>query len=684
MLRAQFEQTFAARNERHSDECRQKATVALAESERYSYSWLQIQLGLEKGVCSGLMGNLGAYGKAADRAVDRAQHAGYGAVYLRALGFVAESKFNTGDRAAGWKLVCSGLERHWSGHLPAMRGYNLYTEAAYSAEAVGQSNLESAIWREAVALIDTSEDLLLRAQAHGNLAMAASAAHQPEMAEHQYGETARFYALAPQTDKTRAYRLENEIRTAQLEARQSAFDAALARLTRVQGEVRQLSNYLAQMFYSTLGEVQLRSHHAEEAEQAFRPALRLVEQNLASLTSEGARTSWSRDAAPVYLGLAEAELVQGREQESLNVFEWYLSASQRGGLRDPNPSQSLPDPSRLPLLARETVLAYAALPDGLAIWVYDDRDVDARWIPRPGDGLQELAERFHDLSSDPKSELNALRRDARSLYESLIAPVEQHLAPERTLVIEAEGWLAGVPFEALLDSNDHYLIERLPIVHSLGRDSQARLRSDTRISANLPALVVGSTASSSADGLVPLPDVALEADAVASDFHPAARVLKGGEATLSAIRSELPGTAVFHFAGHSLAGPQKTGLLLARGDGQASAPRLMDASVVRQLHLQGLQLAVLSACSTASGSGGFNGFDSVTDALLRAGVPHVVASRWAVDSAGSQRFVQDFYQNALSGQTVSDAIRLTSRNMLANPRTSHPYYWSAFAAYGQP
>jgi CHAT domain-containing protein len=115
-----------------------------------------------------------------------------------------------------------------------------------------------------------------------------------------------------------------------------------------------------------------------------------------------------------------------------------------------------------------------------------------------------------------------------------------------------------------------------------------------------------------------------------------------------------------------------------------NTPRLMDANVVRHLQLQNLQLAVLSACGTASGGTGSNGFDSVTDALLRAGVPHVVASRWAVDSTETRGFVQDFYRNALSGQTVSEAIRLTSRNMLANPRTSHPYYWSAFAAYGRP
>jgi CHAT domain-containing protein len=686
-LRAEFERSFADQISGRSEDCRRRSIAAGAESRRYSYPWVETQLELERSVCSALMGDLGTHEKAARRAQDRAHQSGYGALYLRALGFVADSKLGAGDRLGVWRLVCAGLDSYWSGQFPAMRGYNLYVDEALAAEA-NQSNLQLAIWREAVATIDTNESLLLRAEAHRGVADAASAAQQPEVAKHQYEEASRLYALAPQTEATRANRLVSEILTAQLETRQSAFDPALDRLTRVQDEVRQLSNdFLAQIFYSTLGEAQLRSHHAAEAEQAYRPALRLAEQNLASLTSEASRTSWSKDAAPIYLGLAEAELIQGREQASLDMFEWYLGAPQRAGRRGHSASQSLPDssqlPARLPLLANQTVLAFGALPDGLAIWVYDDRGLSINWIPKSTQELQDLAANFYAQSSDPTSEVIALRRDARSLYEALIAPVEQHLAPERTLVIQTDGWLARVPFEALLDSNNRYLIERVSIVHSMGQDSQARLRSDTGISPDLPVLVVGSTASSPADGLIPLPDVAAEADTVGSAFHPAF-VLKGGDATLSAVRTELPMAAVFHFAGHSLAAPGRTGLLLRGENGKPNILRLIDANVVRQLHLQTLQLAVLSACSTASGSGSSSGFDSVTNALLRAGVPHVVASRWAVDSTGTRGFVQDFYRNALSGHTVSDAIRLTSRNMLANPRTSHPYYWSAFAAYGRP
>jgi CHAT domain-containing protein len=584
------------------------------------------------------------------------------------------------------------LARYWLNQFPTMRGYSLYVQQAYIAEALIQPNSQVATWREAVALIDSDKDVLLRAIVHNALARAATLARQTQIAKEQYAEATHLYALAPHSGASHNRALENEILTAQMEAQLGQFDGALARLTRIQSEVRPLSNSpLVQVFYSTLGQLALGRHRAAEAEQAFRPALVLAEQNLRTLVSEEDRAIWSKNAAPAYLGLVEAELTQGRSQEAVEAYEWYLGALQREG-PSPHPSRPLINPPqpippglapRLPLLARETVLAYGLLPHGLAIWIYDDRGLNAQWIPKTTQDLQELAARFSDLSSDPKSELSALRRDAHTLYGELIAPVEARLAPGRTLVVEAEGPLARIPFEALLDPSDHYLVERWPIVHSLGQDSQARLRQVGPISTDLPALVVGSTASSAADGFIPLPDVAAETDTVASGFH-SASVLKGGEATLNAVRDELPSVAVFHFAGHSLSTPDKAGLMLMNGEARTDVPLLLDADALRRLKLTNMQLAVLSACSTASGSGGSGGFNSVTEALLRAGVPHVVASRWAVDSVEARAFVEDFYRNALSGQSVSDAIRLTSRKMLSNPRTAHPYYWSAFAAYGRP
>ena len=372
VLRAQFEQTFAAQIERDSEDCRRRATTAGAESKQYPYPWLQIQFGLEKRVCSALIGDIGAYERAASRAEDSAQRAGYGALYLRALGFVAETKFDTGDPSCGWRLVRTGLERYWSGQFPAMRGYNLYNNVALAAEAAGQSNLQFAIWREATDTIDADQDLLLRAMAHSAMADAATTARMPQLAEQQYAQASVLFAAAPHTQASRDDAVEIGIRIARLQADQGRFDDAIARLTEIQQQVRALTNnYLAQIFYSTLGEAQLRSHHEAEAELAFLPALRLAEQNLASLTSEASRVSWSKDAAPIYLGLAEAKLLQGREQESLSVFEWYLGAPQRVGTHgratsQPAAERFLPDfnqsLSRLPLLSTRTELAYASAP----------------------------------------------------------------------------------------------------------------------------------------------------------------------------------------------------------------------------------------------------------------------------------------------------------------------------------
>jgi len=120
--------------------------------------------------------------------------------------------------------------------------------------------------------------------------------------------------------------------------------------------------------------------------------------------------------------------------------------------------------------------------------------------------------------------------------------------------------------------------------------------------------------------------------------------------------------------------------MLANANGQPGL-QLLDADQLRHIRLPNLQLAVLSACNT--GSGGLRGFNSITEAFLRAGVPHVVASRWVVDSAASRKFIEDFYGNLFAGAPVSEAVQLTSRRMLSNRQTSHPYYWSAFAAYGE-
>ncbi len=692
-LRAEFERTFAAQMERLSDGCRVESTGAFEESQKYSYLWLQIQFGLEESVCSSLAGDVGTDEKLSDQAQRRAVSSGYDALYLRALFFAADDRLNIGDRTGAANLTDKGLEKYWRGQLPAQNAHNLYAESAYIADAGGWPNLGLATWQEDAALLASDEDLLRRAWTQNFAGDAATAASEPQLAVAHYAEAVRLMALTPSTEASRSFAFEAGLRTARMQARVGHYDDAIRRLVPLRQEIGSQSKFIEQLFYSTLGEVEVRRNRGAEAEQALLPALTLAEKSLLSLGSDEERATWSKDAAPAYLAMCEAQLLQNRMQEALNTYERYLGAPRRagtatGGTRNavrtvalsegPGSSEST---SNLRLLTTQTIAAFAALPDGLAIWVYDDRGVKSHWIPQSTENLQRLAQRFQELSADPKSQFAALRRDSHSLYQSLVAPIEADLAPGRTLIIETDGWLASLPFEALLNSDGHYLTERVSIVHAFGKALPALPQSGPGISVHSPALIVGSTASSLADGALPLPDAGPEAEAVAGRFI-SANLLSGDKATYSAVLKGLPGAAVFHFAGHLVTTTPKAGLLLRGIDGTTS--RLMGGDAVRGLDLRRLQLAVLSACGTASDKEDSSGYGNVTGAFLRAGVPHVVASRWAVDSTETRRFVDDFYKYALAGQPIPDALRSTSRNMLADPRTSHPYYWSAFAAYGRP
>ena len=686
-LRAEFEAALAAQLNRQSEDCRARAISALTKSERFPYVWLRIQLRLESAVCSGLMGDLEADLRMSKQALELSQQSGYHNLYLRSAGFVAGDQFEFGDLRAGWKSADACFDRFWSQNAIPLRGYNCYTFLAGGAYVANWPHLQLAALDDGIALIDKDREPLFRAAAHLAAGNSATEANQPAIAARHYAEAARLYALAPPGLATRSHRIEASIRAAQLEARENKIERALDHLTGVQSELPALSDdYLAQMFYSTLGEVQLRRRRAAEAESAFRAALKLSERNLQQMDKEADQIKWIKNAAPVYLGLAEAELLQGRQQDSLAAFEWYLASSQwnarklaRGGEKaEPLPSWL---DSRLPLLSDETILACAPLPDGIAVWLFDNRGITTGWIPAASDHAEELADRLYSLSSDPTSEIGAFRRDSRALYSLLIAPVEKRIDPQRTLVIETDGWTSRVPFELLLDSNQHYLVERAPIVYSQGLRASERLRRDGGLSTDSAALIVAST--SAPRGSFPPPGVREQAEAVSANFR-RPRLLVSPEATLPAVREALRTAEVFNYAGHSVAAPGSPGLTMDDKDPQTGNPGLLDAAVLRTLPMPRLQLAVLSACSTAdSRDRDENGFESLADALLRASVPHVVASRWPVDAIQTRGYMEEFYRNLLSGVRVPEAVRQTSRRMLADPRTAHPYYWAAFAAYGR-
>jgi len=709
-LRARVENVFAMHLSHKGEACLQSVNKLSEEIERTSYRWLQAQARLERAACLGIMGDYGDAQRMVEGAIESARSSGYGSVYLRGLGFESDDASTIGDVRTGWARAHDGLANFWSGTYDPMLGYNLYTDLDTAAEARHQPHLQVAIWGEALALIASDQDLLLRAMAHSWMAKSAASAGMAELAEREFTEASRLFEAAPQNEANQNDRVEVETLLAQLEGRRGDSERALERLRRVEPSILFLSNhYVAIRYYGVLGGLESSQGSPGEAERALRSAVTLAEESLKSLSSDRDRSVWKEEVSESYRNLVRAKLDEGDYQTALEIWEWYKGAALRSGRPGvPTEGTLLPmeaEPSvngldlaqgpslpilreveqSLAMIRNETIVSYGAVGDTFWIWTYDDRGILAKKSSASSVQIESLASQFIELCSNPESDANVLRQDAGRLYELLIQPIEERLSNRRMVVFEPDGPLERVPMEALLDGAGKSLLDESPIVMSPGLYFRGDTRRDGGISPWAESLVVSVPSPPAADvyGLLPLLDAEREAEMVAGGLR-SGRLLRGNEATLDTVKHLLPGVRVFHFAGHAISLAGAVGLVLADTD-STNHLRLLDAKSLEGERLDQMQLAVLSACSTDSaGLGTYATADNLASVFLRDGVPHVVGSRWNVDSAGTAFLMQKFYSALFSGKSVSESIREAKIEMRMRPEWKHPYFWASFEALGMP
>jgi CHAT domain-containing protein/tetratricopeptide (TPR) repeat protein len=709
-LQAQVENMFAVHLSHRGEECLRDAKGLSDEIESTSYRWLQAQFRLEHAACLTVMGDYGDALRTVEDAIKSAQRYGYGSVYLRGLGFDSDDASTIGDVRTGWARARDGLAKFWSGTYDPMLGYNLYTDLDTAAEAQKQPYLQVAVWRDAIALIASDQDLLLCAMAHSWMAKSAASAGMAELAQREFTEASRLFEAAPQNEANQNDRVEVETLLAQMEGRRGDIEHALERLRRVRPSILFLSDdYVAIRYYGVLGGLESNQGSPVEAERSLRSAVILAEQSLKSLRSDRDRSVWKEEVSESYRNLVRTKLDQGDYQTALEIWEWYKGAALRSG--SPGSSNegtllpteagsrlngfdladgpSLPIPhgveQSLATIRNETVVSYGVFGDTFWIWVYDDRGIFATKSSISPAEIESLANQFVEFCSNPESDANMLRKDAARLYQLLIEPIEERLSDRRTVVFEPDGALERVPMEALLDGSGKYLLDESPTVMSPGLYFRGDTSRDRGISPGVNSLVVSVPSPPAADayGLLPLQDAEREAEMVVEEFR-SGRLLRGNAATLEAVKRLLPGVSVFHFTGHAIVLGGAVGLVLADTD-STNHLRLLDAKSLEGERLDQMQLAVLSACSTDSaGQGTYATADNLGSVFLRDGVPHVVGSRWNVDSVGTAFLMQEFYSALFAGKSVSESIREAKIEMRLRPGWTHPYYWASFEALGMP
>jgi CHAT domain-containing protein/tetratricopeptide (TPR) repeat protein len=699
-LRAEGEEVYADHLLWEGQRCISLLRAMGARLDRYGYGWLQGEMSLEESNCANLVGDLGTYQSAINKGVAKAQSHKYNALSIRGLGFHALSVGSLGDVNGAFADASEGLQRFWSEQVDTMKGYNLYYDLDAAADQIPLPNLQVILWREATTLIDGHPDVLLRAMAHRWYGNAAYLNNMPDLAAAEYAKASALFAASPRTPATTRDYMDAEVWQALVEIRRGDLERAAVRLQTIKPIVDSEPSFDPEIgYYSAEADIALKKSDDVAAESALRSAVFLAEWALKSFSSEDDRRHWAEQTQNAYRSVVEWKLRQGDATSALELWEWYRGAELRAERSDfsrpvgtleitvpPNPKNAtlLPSPAvvqgQLPQMRDETIVAYATFSDGIAVWVYDNRGVYSRWISTSPARVRDLVTRLVRLCSDPGSDLSTLRTTSSALYKLLVTPIEGQFAPGRTLLFEPDDTLLSIPWEALVDSEGHYLAERSVVVVAPPLYRQLRLHPQEPITAELPALIVSVPAPP--EPVPPLADAEREAQSVSDEFRNA-RHLDGSNATLASIRREIRGAAIFHFAGHAVFSPQRSGLMLGETDPVTKLARLVASGSLSSRETEGLDLAVLSACNTKGKEGiGHSGTESLAESLLHAGVPHVIASRWSVDSSQTADLMKQFYSRLLTGTNVAEALHSAQLAMASQPASTHPYYWAPFELEG--
>lgn len=276
-------------------------------------------------------------------------------------------------------------------------------------------------------------------------------------------------------------------------------------------------------------------------------------------------------------------------------------------------------------------------------------------------------------------------KDLKRAYELLVQPIEDLLPTGQgdRLIIVPHRELSTMPFVALIDSQDRFLLDRYTITVTPSLQI-LNLVEQTPQSAKGQPLIIGNP-DPMPDKLSPLPGSEKEAQAIAQALNTTA--LMGKNATETMVKQKLETASLLHFATHGVIAKSDReieGNWLALAEpSNPNAPGNNDGKLtLTEIFNSKLraQLAVLSACNTVSGEVTGEGVLGLARAFIKAGVPAVVASLWQVPDQQTQLLMEAFYRELLRGKTYGEALRLAQlevRSQFTNPRD-----WAAFMVIG--
>lgn len=296
------------------------------------------------------------------------------------------------------------------------------------------------------------------------------------------------------------------------------------------------------------------------------------------------------------------------------------------------------------------------------------------------------------------------KTEGQALYSVILKPL-LNVGSRLKVIIVPDGSLYRVPFAALSDDQDRYLIESRTISYAPSGTVLALLRSRTQIVPR-ELLAVGDVDYGNGfqrgfssifrevrelrrDSFGDLPGSGDEVQAVRSALRDVSSVvLSRAQATETNFKRDASKpVTVIHLALHAIADskyPDRATLVFAP-DSAAGEDGLLQVREIRRLPIVGTSLVTLSACDTNVGRvEGEEGISSIVYAFLYAGARSAVATYWMVEDTATADLMRDFYGELARGTAKAEALR-QAQLQLAHSQTElrQPFYWAAFNFMGE-
>lgn len=356
------------------------------------------------------------------------------------------------------------------------------------------------------------------------------------------------------------------------------------------------------------------------------------------------------------------------------------------------------------------------------------RQGEARWIDLgEARAIDDAVTLLRESLRDPGRK--DVRQRARTVDEKVMRPVRRLLGQTSRVLLSPDGSLNLIPFAALVDEHNRYLVSRYSFTYlTSGRDL---LRLQEKLPATHRPIIIANpdfgqrtsaSTGSDSDGrrwvdfskayFEPLPGTQGEARALQSIF-PDAQILTGQKATEAAVK-QAAAPPVLHLATHGffledvyfgsqpresrgliktkvqerqLENPLlRSGLALAGANARRSGDDdgILTALEASGLNLWGTRLVILSACDTGVGEvRNGNGVFGLRRALMLAGSETQVMSLWPVSDEGTRDLMIEYYKGLKRGEGRTEALRQVQLKMLASRKQQHPYYWASFIQSGE-